>query len=77
MNQAIVSKKWSSKLGTALIPSFIRNLVETRADANDQWTLGAGRYKLTSRASINANTTLRYRGIAYGSRKQFVNWHGY
>ena len=56
VNQAIVAKKWSSKLSTALIPSFIhRNLVETLADANDQWTLGAGtRYKLTSRASINA-----------------------
>lgn len=56
VNQAIVAKKWSSKLSTALIPSFIhRNLVETPADANDQWTLGAGaRYKLTSRASINA-----------------------
>ena len=56
VNQAIVAKKWSSKLSTALIPSFIhRNLVETLADANDQWTFGAGaRYKLTSRASINA-----------------------
>ena len=56
VNQAIVAKKWSSKLSTALIPSFIhRNLVETLADAHDQWTLGAGaRYKLTSRASINA-----------------------
>ena len=56
VNQAILARKWSSKLSTALIPSFIhRNLVETLADANDQWTLGAGaRYKLTSRASINA-----------------------
>ena len=56
VNQAVVAKKWSSKLSIALIPSFIhRNMVESLADEHDQWTLGAGgRYKVTSRASINA-----------------------
>ena len=65
VNQAIVAKKWSSKLSTALIPSFIhRNLVETLDDANDQWTLGAGaRYKLTSRASINAEYHFAIAGL--------------
>jgi len=55
VNQAIIAKKWGSKLSLALIPSFIhRNLVESLSDAHDQWTLGAGgRYKVTSRASIN------------------------
>ena len=56
VNQAVIAKKWGSKLSLALIPSFIhRNLVESLSDAHDQWTLGAGgRYKVTSRASINA-----------------------
>lgn len=56
VNQAIFTKKWGSNLSLALIPSFIhRNLVESLSDAHDQWTLGAGgRYKVTSRASINA-----------------------
>ena len=56
VNQAILTKKWGSSLSLALIPSFIhRNLVEGLTDAHDQWTLGAGgRYKVTSRASINA-----------------------
>jgi opacity protein-like surface antigen len=56
VNQAVIAKKWGSKLSLAFIPSFIhRNLVESLSDAHDQWTLGAGgRYKVTSRASINA-----------------------
>lgn len=56
VHQAVIAKKWGSKLSIALIPSFIhRNLVERLFDAHDQWTLGAGgRYKVTSRASINA-----------------------
>ena len=56
VNQAVIAKKWGSQLSLALIPSFIhRNLVESLSDAHDQWTLGAGgRYKVTSRASINA-----------------------
>ncbi|MGB2384904.1 MAG: DUF5777 family beta-barrel protein [Flavobacteriales bacterium] len=55
VNQAILTKKWGSSLSLALIPSLIhRNLVEGLTDAHDQWTLGAGgRYKLTSRASVN------------------------
>lgn len=54
-HQAIVARKWSEKLSTALIPSLThRNLVETLNDAHDQWTLGAGgRYKVTSRTSFN------------------------
>lgn len=56
VHQAIVARKWGSNLSLAFIPSFIhRNLVESLADAHDQWTLGlGGRYKVTSRASINA-----------------------
>ncbi len=56
VHQAIFAKKWGSNLSLAFIPSFIhRNLVESLADAHDQWTLGVGgRYKVTSRASINA-----------------------
>ena len=56
VNQAVIAKKWGPKLSLALIPSFIhRNLVESLSDEHDQWTLGGGgRYKVTSRASINA-----------------------
>ena len=56
VHQAIFTKKWGSNLSLAFIPSFIhRNLVESLSDAHDQWTLGVGgRYKVTSRASINA-----------------------
>ena len=56
VHQAIFAKKWGSNLSLAFIPSFIhRNLVESLADAHDQWTIGfGGRYKVTSRASINA-----------------------
>jgi hypothetical protein len=56
VHQAVLAKKWGSKLSLALIPSFIhRNLVKSLSDAHDQWTLGVGgRYKVTSRASINA-----------------------
>jgi hypothetical protein len=56
VHQAVIAKKWGSKLSLALIPSFIhRNLVESLSDAHDQWTFGAGgRFKVTSRASINA-----------------------
>lgn len=55
VNQAILTKKWGSKLSLAIIPSFVhRNLVAGLTDAHDQWTLGGGgRYKLTSRASVN------------------------
>ncbi|MDA0912560.1 MAG: DUF5777 family beta-barrel protein [Bacteroidetes bacterium] len=55
-HQAIVAKKWDSKLSLALIPSLThRNLVESLSDSHDQWTIGAGgRYKLTSRTSVNA-----------------------
>ena len=62
VNQAVIAKKWGSKLSLALIPSFIhRNLVESLSDAHDQWTLGAGgRYKVTPRASINGSAARLY-----------------
>lgn len=65
VHQAVIAKKWGSKLSIALIPSFIhRNLVESLSDTHDQWTLGAGgRYKVTTRASINAEYHYAIKGL--------------
>ncbi len=55
VNQLLIARKFSSKLSLQLIPSLIhRNLVETRQDDNDVYSLGAaGRVKLTNRMSFN------------------------
>ena len=56
VHQAIVARKWNDNLSLALVPSFVhRNFVETSQEAHDLWLLGlGGRYKLTSRLSVNA-----------------------
>ncbi len=54
--QAIIARKFSSKLSLQLMPTIIhRNLVETPQDQNDVFAGGAaGRLKITKRTSINA-----------------------
>lgn len=54
-NQLLIARKFSSAVSIQLTPTFIhRNLVETVADDNDVWALGAGgRFKLTKRISLN------------------------
>ena len=55
VNQLIIARKFSSRLSLQLIPSLIhRNLVETKQDDNDVYSLGAaGRIKLSNRMSFN------------------------
>ncbi len=54
-NQLLIARKFSSAISIQLTPTFIhRNLVETKADDNDVWAMGAGgRFKLTKRISLN------------------------
>ena len=54
-NQILIARKFSNAISLQLIPTFIhRNLVETKADDNDVWALGAGgRFKLSNRISLN------------------------
>jgi len=55
VNQLIIARKFSTRLSLQLIPSLIhRNLVETKQDDNDVYSLGAaGRIKLSNRMSFN------------------------
>ncbi len=55
VNQLLIARKFSSAVSLQLTPTFIhRNLVETAADDNDVWALGAGgRFKLSKRISLN------------------------
>ena len=55
VNQIIIARKFSSRLSLQFIPSLIhRNLVETKQDDNDVYSLGAaGRVKLSNRMSFN------------------------
>ena len=55
MFQALVARKFNKRLSLQLMPTVIhKNLVATAADANDIISIGGGgRYKFTSRSSIN------------------------
>ncbi|MFK5857463.1 MAG: DUF5777 family beta-barrel protein [Bacteroidota bacterium] len=55
VNQLLIARKFSNAVSLQLSPTFIhRNLVETKADDNDVWALGAGgRFKLSNRISLN------------------------
>jgi len=61
VHQAIIARKFSRNLSLALVPSLIhRNLVSTSSDIHDQLVLGfGGRYKLSSRISINGEYNYR------------------
>jgi len=61
VHQAIITRKFSRNLSLALVPSLIhRNLVSTSSDIHDQFVLGlGGRYKLSSRVSINGEYNYR------------------
>jgi opacity protein-like surface antigen len=54
--QLLMARKFSSRLSVQLTPTMIhRNLVNTKEDENDVFSIGAGgRLKLTNRFSINA-----------------------
>lgn len=61
VHQAIITRKISRNLSLAIVPSLIhRNLVSTSSDIHDQYVLGlGGRYKLSSRVSINGEYNYR------------------
>jgi hypothetical protein len=61
VHQAIITRKISRNLSLALVPSLIhRNLVSTSSDIHDQYVIGlGGRYKLSSRVSINGEYNYR------------------
>jgi hypothetical protein len=61
VHQAIIARKFSRNLSLALVPSLIhRNLVSTSSDIHDQYVIGlGGRYKLSSRVSINGEYNYR------------------
>jgi opacity protein-like surface antigen len=55
-NQILIARKFSNAFTFQIMPTLIhRNLVETSADQNDVWSIGAGgRVKVSNRVSINA-----------------------
>ena len=55
VHQLLIARKFSNAISLQLSPTYIhRNLVETIADDNDVWALGAGgRFKLSNRISLN------------------------
>ena len=57
VNQLIIGRKFSRKLSLEILPTLVhRNLVPTNEDDHDQASIGiAGRFKLSSRISINAD----------------------
>jgi len=54
-HQLLIARKFTKNLSLQLMPTFIhRNLVETKEDQNDVWSIGAGgRYKIGKRFSVN------------------------
>ena len=68
-HQVIIARKWNEALSTAIIPSLThRNLVESTADAHDQFTISAGgRYKMTTRTSLNVEYHHRVAGLKDGT----------
>lgn len=56
VHQLLIARKFGSTFSFQLTPTLVhRNLVETKADDNDVFAIGAGgRYKVTKRLSINA-----------------------
>ena len=54
VNQLLIARKFGSRLSFQLMPTFVhRNMVETTADQNDVWAIGAGgRIKITNRLAI-------------------------
>ena len=76
-HQILLARKFGNAVSIQLSPSYVhRNFVETSEDQNDVYALGfAGRVKLTSRMSINAeyfyqfdgyNKTVTYDAVAVG-----------
>ena len=61
VHQGIITRKISRNLSLAIVPSLIhRNLVSTSSDIHDQYVIGiGGRYKLSSRVSINGEYNYR------------------
>lgn len=55
-HQILIARKFTPAFTFQLIPTFIhRNLVETKEEENDVWSIGAGgRIKVSPRVSINA-----------------------
>ena len=63
-HQILIARKFGNAVSVQLSPSYVhRNLVETVEDQNDVYALGfAGRVKLTSRMSINAEYFYQFPG---------------
>ena len=55
-HQLLIARKFNSNLSLQLMPSLVhKNLVETKEDKNDIFSIGiGGRYKITNRLSVNA-----------------------
>ena len=55
VHQLIIGRKFTRNLTLQLVPTLVhRNLVETKEDQNDVWSVGAGgRYKVNSWVSVN------------------------
>ena len=55
-HQLFIARKFGSSLSLQLMPSLVhKNLVETKDDKNDIFSIGiGGRYKITNRMSVNA-----------------------
>jgi hypothetical protein len=55
VNQLLLARKFSRVVSLQIMPTFVHyNLVETTADDNDVWAIGAGgRFKVSNRISIN------------------------
>jgi len=54
--QLLIARKFSNSLSLQLTPTYVhKNLVPTRADQNDIFSIGiGGRYKIAQRTSVNA-----------------------
>ena len=55
-HKLLIARKFSKRISIQLMPTYVhKNLVPTKADANDIFSMGVGgRIKITNRMSINA-----------------------
>ena len=71
-NQLLIARKFSPGVSIQLVPTHVHyNLVETKEDDNDVFSLGAGgRFKISKRVSINFEY---YYIISQQTRKQYTD----
>lgn len=68
-HQLLIARKFNENLSLQLTPTYVhRNLVPTRAEANDSYVLGlGGRYKLTPGTALNLEYFYRLNGQTDGT----------